>query len=98
RKNLHMTKQFKYKVAALTCVVLLLTIGVIISSRKVHAAPPAGEGSITGTVKLNGTPPHQKPIDMSKEPSCAAIHASKTVTTENVVAGAGGGLANVVVY
>ncbi|HZR57813.1 MAG TPA: carboxypeptidase regulatory-like domain-containing protein [Terriglobales bacterium] len=93
-----MTQHLKYKFAAIFCGVLLLTILAVTSSRRVHAAPPAGEGSITGTVKLNGTPPHQKPIDMSKEPSCAAIHASKPVTTENVVVGSGGGLANVVVY
>jgi plastocyanin len=93
-----MRQHLKYKLAAVLCAVLLLTIGVVTSVRRVHAAPPAAESSITGTVKLNGTPPRQRPIDMSKEPSCAAIHANKPVTTENVVVGPSGGLANVVVY
>src|SRR5437588_758319 len=53
---------------------------------------------ITGTIKLEGTAPHQRPIDMSKEPACAAVHKANPVTTENVVAGSGGGLKNVVVY
>jgi plastocyanin len=57
----------------------------------------AAESKITGTIKLDGTAPHQKPIDMSKEPTCAAQH-STPITTETVVAGANGGLANVVVY
>ena len=35
---------------------------------------------------------------MSKEPGCAAVHKGKPATTESVVAGANGGLANVVVY
>ena len=35
---------------------------------------------------------------MAKEPTCAAQHADKPVTTETVVTGANGGLANVVVY
>ena len=58
----------------------------------------ASAGQIAGTVKLDGTAPHQKPIDMGKEPSCAAVHKDKPVTAENVVVGANGGLANVVVY
>src|SRR5207302_5910511 len=39
----------------------------------------------------------QKPIDMSKEPSCAKQHTTP-VTTETVVTGANNTLANVVVY
>jgi len=35
---------------------------------------------------------------MSKEPSCAAVHKANPVATETVVAGADGGLKNVVVY
>jgi plastocyanin len=93
-----MTKHLKHKAVAVLCGVLLLAIAGVVCARRAHAAPPAGESSITGTVKLNGTPPRQKPIDMSKEPSCAAIHASQPVTTENVIAGPSGGLANVVVY
>jgi Polysaccharide lyase family 4, domain II len=76
---------------------LMLSVAVAVMERAVKAAPPSGS-SITGTIKLEGTPPHQRPIDMSKEPACAAIHKASPVTTETVVAGADGGLKNVVVY
>jgi plastocyanin len=58
----------------------------------------ASTGQVTGTVKLDGTAPHQRGIDMSKDPTCAAAHKDKPVTAENVVVGPNRGLANVVVY
>src|SRR5207253_5648600 len=73
----------------------LVAVGTLMLSRNVSAA---GEGKITGTIKLDGTPPHQRPIDMSKEPSCQKQHEGHPVTTENVVVGPNGGLQNVVVY
>ncbi|MFZ0419040.1 MAG: carboxypeptidase regulatory-like domain-containing protein [Candidatus Sulfotelmatobacter sp.] len=84
-----------YKVVTLASVLLVFAFGLLYSARTVIAA---SAGQVTGTVKLEGTAPHQRPIDMSKDPSCAAAHKDKPVTTENVVAGANGGLANVVVY
>jgi plastocyanin len=54
-------------------------------------------GTISGKVTYTGTPVKQKPIDMSKEPSCAKQHATP-VTTETVVTGANNTLENVVVY
>ncbi len=54
-------------------------------------------GSVTGKVTYTGTPAKQKPIDMSKEPSCAKQHATP-ITGENVVTGANNSLENVVVY
>jgi hypothetical protein len=54
-------------------------------------------GTVSGKVTYTGTPAHQKPIDMSKEPSCAKQHATP-ITTETVVTGAGNALDNVVVY
>jgi plastocyanin len=54
-------------------------------------------GSISGKITYTGTPVKQKPIDMSKEPSCAKQHATP-VTTETIVTGAGNTLQNVVVY
>jgi Carboxypeptidase regulatory-like domain len=59
-------------------------------------AKPAG-GSISGKVTYEGTPAKQKPIDMSKEPSCAKQYATPP-TTETVVTGANNSLENVVVY
>ncbi len=83
------------KVVALASMLLVFAFGLLYSGRSVSAA---SAGQITGTVKLDGTAPHQKPIDMGKEPSCAAVHKDKPATTESVVAGANGGLENVVVY
>jgi plastocyanin len=83
------------KVVALASLLLIFAFGLLYSGRSVSAA---SAGQITGTVKLDGTAPHQKPIDMAKEPSCAAVHKDKPLTTESVIAGANGGLANVVVY
>jgi len=90
-----MKSQCTYKLAAGFSALLLLSVGVVTFGPKVNAA---AEGKITGTIKLTGTPPHMKPIDMSKEPYCAKLHASDPVKMENVVAGANGGLKNVVVY
>src|ERR1700740_2887984 len=56
-----------------------------------------GAGTVSGKITYTGTPAKQKPIDMSKEPSCAKQHATP-VTTESVVTGANNALANVVVY
>jgi plastocyanin len=84
-----------YKIAVMSSAVLVLASGFLYSGKSVNAA---AEGKITGTIKLEGTPPRQRPIDMSKEPSCAKIHESNPVHTENVVVGSGGGLQNVVVY
>src|ERR1700684_4300240 len=77
-------------------VVLALLVAVS-SALVVLAAPPAGNGSITGKVTYTGTPPKMKPIDMSKEPSCAKQHATP-VTTENVATGPGNTLEWVVGY
>ncbi len=85
----------RYKIVALASVLLVLAFALLHSGSSVSAA---STGQITGTVKLDGTAPHQKTIDMAKEPSCAALHKDKPATTENVVVGPNGGLANVVVY
>jgi hypothetical protein len=84
-----------YKFAAVSSVLLLLTLGLLDSTRSVSAA---AEGKITGTVKLDGAPPHMKGIDMSKDPYCVAQHANSPAHLENVVVGQGGGLQNVVLY
>jgi hypothetical protein len=70
-------------------------MGAFILTRSVDASP---EGSITGTVKLTGTAPHMKGIDMSKDPYCTKQHENSPVKMENVVASSSGGLQNVVLY
>src|ERR1700732_2375117 len=70
-------------------------LAVLAASAIAFARP--GGGSIGGKVTYEGTPARQKPIDMSKEPSCAAQHPAP-ITTETVVTGPGNALDNVVVY
>ena len=58
--------------------------------------PPTGnEGSITGVIKFDGTPPAPKRIDMSGDAVCAGSPGEKT--TDDVVV-TDGKLANVLVY
>jgi len=59
-------------------------------------AKPAG-GTVSGKVTYEGTPAKQKPIDMSKEPSCAKQYTTPPAT-ETVVTGPGNSLEYVVVY
>ena len=75
--------------------VVLVCCGALILGQKVNAA---GEGKITGTVKLDGAAPHMKGIDMSKDPYCVKAHASDPAHLETYVVGASGGLENVVLY
>ena len=81
--------------AAVLSAVVLLCCGALILNQNVSAA---GEGKISGTVKLEGTAPHMRGIDMSKDPYCSKIHASDPAKMETVVAGSGGGLEHVVLY
>jgi hypothetical protein len=68
----------------------------VLAASAIAFAGPSG-GSISGKVTYEGTPARQKPIDMSKEPGCAAQHPTP-ITTETVVTGPGNALVNVVVY
>ncbi len=68
------------------------------------ASAPAGKpvdattaGSITGMVKLEGTPPKMRRINMAAEPSCMKERTSPAFS-EEVVTGNDGALANVLVY
>ncbi len=84
-----------YRVAAVSLALLVAAAGLF---RLTPAVGAAATGKIAGTVKLDGQAPHQKPIDMSKDPSCAQTHTGPSPAGENVVVGANGALANVVVY
>ena len=84
----------RFNFAGVLSAIVLVCCGALILGQKVNAA---GEGKITGTVKLDGTAPHMKGIDMSKDPYC--VKANPTPQhLETVVVGAGGGLENVVLY
>jgi plastocyanin len=58
---------------------------------------PATTGSVSGVVKFDGAAPKYKPINMSADPNCVKANP-KPVFPDEVVAGDGGTLANVVVY
>src|ERR1700726_3760492 len=92
-------EKFSMKMANRVTVVFLAAIlvagGVLFLGQRVNAA---GEGKITGTVKLDGTAPHMKGIDMSKDPYCSKAHANDPGHLETYVVGASGGLENVVLY
>jgi len=79
--------------------VVLLASAALLPAALTGPAAPGDHvaGAVSGTVTFTGTPPKMKPIDMSKEPSCASQHATP-VTTENVVTGPGNALQYVVVY
>jgi len=81
--------------AAILATLVLVGLGSLTIS---HKASAAAEGKITGTVKLDGTAPHMKGIEMSKDPVCDKAHANNPAHSENVVVGKGGGLENVVLY
>jgi plastocyanin len=81
--------------AAVLMVVIMVCFAAALLDKKVNAA---GESKITGTVKLDGTAPHMKGIDMSKDPFCVKANANGTPQLENVAVGSGGGLENVVLY
>jgi len=85
----------KYKFAGMLCALLAVSLGMSLLPA-VSAAPPSA-GKITGSVKLDGQAPHQKPIDMSKEPACAKSYSTPP-TMENVLVGPNSALENVVVY
>jgi len=85
----------RYNYAALLSAIVLVCCGSLILGQKVNAA---GEGKISGTVKLDGAAPHMKGIDMSKDPYCSKAHASDPAHLETYVVGSNGGLANVVLY
>jgi plastocyanin len=87
--------QTQYKFTAVLATIVLVGCGSLMLNQKVSAA---GEGKITGTVKLDGEAPHMKGIDMSKDPYCVKANANNTPKLENVVVGGGNGLENVVLY
>lgn len=54
------------------------------------------EGSITGTIKFEGTPPNLKKIKMDADPKCASKHTGP-VSAESLVLGEGQTVANIFV-
>jgi plastocyanin len=72
-------------------------LALLAASAVAVAGPKPAGGTVSGKVTYEGTPAKMKPIDMSKEPSCAKMYTTPP-PAETVVAGAGNSLENVVVY
>ena len=91
--------------AALTGAVICLGLWAAACGGKEEAPPapaavsnpvdPATAGGITGTIRLEGTPPAPQPIDVSSDPYCEKQAGQ---STETVAAGSGSTLQNVFVY
>lgn len=75
---------------------VVITGVAVLAASTIAMAGPSG-GTVSGKVTYEGTPAKMKPIDMSKEPSCAKMYTTPP-TSETVVTGAGNTLADVVVY
>jgi plastocyanin len=80
-----MNKKVPVTVFALLCILGLWLL-------QAQAAPPDGNASVSGTVKLDGTAPKPQKIDMSQDPACKGVNTSETYVVNN------GDLANVFVY
>ena len=90
-----MKTSHKHTFVVVVCALFVAGFGMLFMGQKVDAS--AG-GKVTGTVKLDGAPPHMRGIDMTKDPYCAKVHADSPAHLENVVVGKGNGLENVVIY
>ena len=76
---------------------VLAGLAVLAASAMAVAGPNPAGGTVSGKVTYEGTPAKMKPIDMSKEPSCAKVYSTPPLA-ESVVTGSGNSLENVVVY
>lgn len=83
----------KYLSIGIPLIVLLL----LLVRTQIGTVEADSGASLAGTVKFEGTPPKPTKIDMAFDPNCAKAHPTPA-TTEEVVTGESGGLANVVVY
>ena len=83
------------KISAVLSAAILVSAGALFLGQKVNAA---GEGKITGTVKLDGAAPHMKGIDMSKDPYCVKANSASPAHLQTYEVGQNGGLENAVLY
>jgi hypothetical protein len=93
-----------FAAAAALAVAMMSCGGKEQTSETPAATNPSGKpvdaataGTVTGMIKLDGTPQKPRNINMAAEPNCAKEH-STPAQTEDVVPGDGGTLQNVVVY
>ena len=77
--------------------VVCSVVGMLALSAVAVAGPNPAGGTVSGKVTYEGTPAKMKPIDMSKEPTCAKMYTTPPLA-ETVITGSGNSLENVVVY
>ena len=77
--------------------VLVVTFAHGTAQTTAAEAQSSGTGTIKGRIKLTGPIPANPMIRMGMDPMCSRANAGKRLTNQYVVAGADGGLANVVV-
>jgi len=86
----------KFKFPAITiCALAALALSAWLVPGRAFSADASS--SVKGTVKFEGVAPKPSRIDMSQDPACAKLR-STPATTEDVMVGGSGGLANVVIY
>jgi hypothetical protein len=101
-------KSVLFAAAALVLAIAMISCGKKEGTETPAANAPAGNpsgkavdaataGTVTGTIKLDGTAPKMKNINMAAEPSCQKQHTEPAMT-EDVLTGNGGTLQNVIVY
>jgi len=93
-----------YVLLAAGLAIALVSCGKSNQTEQPVSSQPSGQtvdtataGSVTGTIKLVGTPPPAHKINMSADAYCASQHATPA-SDDTVVTGPGGTFANVVVY
>ena len=81
--------------------VALVATALFLNLQAARAGGPmnvsGGSVSLKGTVKVQGTIPAPKPINMAADPSCVKQHSSPALTQE-IVSDAKGDLQNVIVF
>ena len=79
-----------------TALVCFVTAVLWCVSAALSAAP--GGTKLSGKVTFNGPALKPKPLDLSKEPACAQMHAANPLVSESLLLGPGNAIRNVVVY
>src|SRR5579862_9890007 len=78
--------------------VLLCCAIVLLSCVPAALFAQSGGTKLNGKVTLNGAATKPKPLDLSKEPACAQMHAANPLVSDSLLLGPGNAIRNVVVY
>jgi hypothetical protein len=77
--------------------ILLVVAVCAIQNARAADAPTSASTGVRGVVKVEGPVPKSAHVSMAADPSCAKLHPGGVVT-DDVIADAGGGLENVIVF